>query len=56
AALAQQKLDGEEAPFYRAKLDTARFFMERLLPQAGALLAAIASGGRTMLAFDTDRF
>ena len=55
AALARTRLDGDEAPFYRAKLDTARFFMERLLPQTGALLAAIASGGRTMMGFDADR-
>ncbi|HEY0200919.1 MAG TPA: acyl-CoA dehydrogenase C-terminal domain-containing protein, partial [Burkholderiaceae bacterium] len=33
-----------DAGFYKAKLTTARFFMERILPQVGGLLAAIKSG------------
>ena len=43
-------------PFYRAKVDTARFYMERLLPQAGALFAAIDAGGRTITGFDEAAF
>jgi hypothetical protein len=53
-ALAQRT--GDEAAFYRAKLDTARFYMERLLPQSGALLAALMSGSRTLMAFDDSQF
>jgi len=53
-ALAQR--DGDETAFYRAKLDTARFYMERLLPQSGALLAALMSGSRTLMAFDDSQF
>ena len=34
----------EEDSFYRAKVGTARFFMERLLPQTGGLSQAIAAG------------
>ncbi len=56
AEVALARVDGEEGAFYRAKLDTARFFMERLLPQAGALLAAIASGSGTMMRFDDNQF
>jgi butyryl-CoA dehydrogenase len=41
-AIAQQH--GEEAAFYRAKLTTARFFMQRILPQTGALSAQIMAG------------
>jgi alkylation response protein AidB-like acyl-CoA dehydrogenase len=37
--------------FYQAKLGTAKFFMQRLLPQTGALLAAIQSGSQTMMDF-----
>ncbi|MDX1592800.1 MAG: acyl-CoA dehydrogenase C-terminal domain-containing protein [Gammaproteobacteria bacterium] len=56
AEVAHERLDGDETGFYRAKIATARFYMERLLPQAGSLLAAIASGGRGVMAFETERF
>jgi hypothetical protein len=36
----------------KAKLGTARFFMERLRPQARGLFAAIMAGGRSMVEFD----
>lgn len=42
--------------FHRAKVATARFYMERLLPQSGSLLSAIMAGGATMMAFDDDWF
>ena len=45
-----------EAGFYRAKLTTARFFMERMLPQAGALYQAITSGKAAMMEFDEAAF
>ncbi|HQT72851.1 MAG TPA: acyl-CoA dehydrogenase C-terminal domain-containing protein, partial [Acidiphilium sp.] len=48
--------DGEGAQFYRAKVQTAKFFMERLLPQTGALLAAIRSGAATMMEFEDAAF
>ena len=37
--------DPAEGAFYRAKLTTARFFMQRILPQTGALSAQIMAGG-----------
>ncbi|OYV84701.1 MAG: acyl-CoA dehydrogenase, partial [Acidiphilium sp. 21-68-69] len=48
--------DGEGAQFYRAKVQTAKFFMERLLPQTGALLTAIRSGAATMMEFEDAAF
>jgi alkylation response protein AidB-like acyl-CoA dehydrogenase len=45
-----------EAAFYHAKLVTARFYMERILPQAGALYLAIKSGKQAMMAFDEAAF
>jgi butyryl-CoA dehydrogenase len=39
----------EPDPFYRAKLATARFFMERLLPDASARFAAIMAGGKSII-------
>ena len=49
--------DGGETPeFYAAKLATARFFMQRLLPETGALASAILAGGDSMMAFDDAAF
>jgi len=46
----------DPAGFYRAKVATARFFMERLLPQTGSLFSAIMAGGGSIMAFDEDAF
>jgi alkylation response protein AidB-like acyl-CoA dehydrogenase len=40
---------GPDAEFYRAKLATARFFVERILPQAGALLFTIKAGKASLM-------
>uniref|UniRef100_UPI00333EEAF8 acyl-CoA dehydrogenase C-terminal domain-containing protein n=1 Tax=Castellaniella defragrans TaxID=75697 RepID=UPI00333EEAF8 len=42
--------------FYRAKVATARFFFDRLLPESGARLSAILAGGGSMLDFDDALF
>jgi butyryl-CoA dehydrogenase len=42
--------------FYKAKVMTARFFMERLLPQATAHFQAVMAGGKTMMAFEDAAF
>ncbi|WP_114910795.1 acyl-CoA dehydrogenase C-terminal domain-containing protein [Acidibrevibacterium fodinaquatile] len=46
----------DEPAFYHAKLTTARFTMERLLPQAGALYLAIKSGKHAMMALEEAAF
>ena len=58
AVLAAEKLPAAngDAGFYTAKLTTARFYMERILPQAGSLLAAIKSGKGAMMALDEALF
>ncbi len=56
AEVSLDKLDGEEARFYQAKVDTARFYMQRLLPQSGGLFSSILAGGKSMMAFDDDAF
>jgi alkylation response protein AidB-like acyl-CoA dehydrogenase len=45
-----------EAGFYQAKLTTARFFMERMLPQTGALYLSIKAGKTAMMAFEQAAF
>jgi alkylation response protein AidB-like acyl-CoA dehydrogenase len=49
AVLAAEKMGGEDDDFYQAKIVTARFFMERILPQAGSLLFTIKSGKGAMM-------
>jgi butyryl-CoA dehydrogenase len=57
ARMAQLSLPLAEADsFHKAKVLTARFYMERLLPQTGALLSAITAGGKTMMAFEEAAF
>ncbi len=56
AEVSLDKLDGEERRFYQAKLDTARFFMQRLLPQNSGLFSAILAGSKSMMAFEDEAF
>jgi alkylation response protein AidB-like acyl-CoA dehydrogenase len=58
AVVAAEKLahPDADAAFYKAKLITARFYMERILPQAGALLVAIRAGKGAMMEMDEAAF
>jgi alkylation response protein AidB-like acyl-CoA dehydrogenase len=47
---------GEEAAFYQAKLATARFYMQRLLPRSGAHFATLMSGSEAVMAFPDAAF
>lgn len=42
--------------FGRAKLNTGRFYFERLLPRAGALAEQIKAGADTMMSLDSELF
>lgn len=53
AKLAEKSGDEE---FYRAKLATGAFFMEKMLPQTGALFSSIMAGGATMIDFPEAAF
>jgi hypothetical protein len=57
AALAARAKRAEDPSFYGAKVATAQFFAEHLLPQAAALEAAIVSakGGEGWLALDSEQ-
>jgi alkylation response protein AidB-like acyl-CoA dehydrogenase len=58
AFIAQAKLaEGTDEPdFYKAKIVTARFFFDRLLPGATAAFLAIKSGKASMMALDAAAF
>ncbi|HXV40220.1 MAG TPA: acyl-CoA dehydrogenase C-terminal domain-containing protein [Steroidobacteraceae bacterium] len=53
AALAK---GGEAAHFHEAKLATARFYFERILPRAEAHLDALGAGARSLMDLPADRF
>ncbi len=58
AVIAAEKLaqPGSDSDFYKAKLTTARFYMERVLPQVGGLLVAIKAGKGAMMEMDEAAF
>jgi alkylation response protein AidB-like acyl-CoA dehydrogenase len=56
AALARMQPDAASEPAMRAKLLTAKFFMERMLPQTALHLARIKSGADTMMALSVEAF
>ncbi|MBV9655422.1 MAG: acyl-CoA dehydrogenase C-terminal domain-containing protein [Acetobacteraceae bacterium] len=45
-----------DAGFYKGKVATAQFYMDRLLPQAGALYLGIKSGKASMMALEEAAF
>ena len=55
-ALEKVGTDTDSDHFYQAKLATGLFFVERILPQTGALLSAILAGSKTMMEFPDDAF
>ncbi len=56
AALALEKREGDDVGFYEAKIKTARFYMQRLLPQTSGVFTAIMAGGKSILEFDEAAF
>ncbi len=47
---------GDSDPFYANKLKTGRFFLERILPDAGAHLAKLKTGAEPVMALDAEAF
>ncbi|WP_298440505.1 acyl-CoA dehydrogenase C-terminal domain-containing protein [uncultured Ferrimonas sp.] len=58
AQVAQAKLDSgtDEEAFYQAKLHTAKFYFERLLPRTKAHKAGILAGADNLMAMPTELF
>ena len=58
AKIASEKMPkaNGDASFYKAKLATARFFFDRILPEAGGLFAAIKSGKASMMGLEESAF
>jgi alkylation response protein AidB-like acyl-CoA dehydrogenase len=56
AKAAEVSLPKSNDDFYRAKLATARFFMQRILPQTASLYAAITAGAAPVMELDEAMF
>jgi hypothetical protein len=56
AEVASAKVNGGESLFYQAKIDTAHFYFERLLPQCDALHQTIVVGSNIIMKFNDDAF
>jgi alkylation response protein AidB-like acyl-CoA dehydrogenase len=58
AKVAQQKLaEGEgDAAFYQAKLTTAQFYFQRLLPRTRSLVVTMLSGSDNLMSLDQEHF
>ncbi len=56
AQVAARALQGGEDAFYRAKLETARFFMARMLPRCKSLVASIRAGAGALMALPAEHF
>jgi hypothetical protein len=56
ARAARLALPRSNEDFYRAKRVTARFFMERILPETQSLQARIAAGAAPVMALDEAMF
>ncbi|HYA80829.1 MAG TPA: acyl-CoA dehydrogenase C-terminal domain-containing protein [Methylocystis sp.] len=56
AALAKMKSDPESMPAMQAKLVTARFYMERMLPQTALRLARLSAGADSLMALAPEEF
>ena len=56
ARAAEVSLPKSSEDFHRAKLATARFFMQRILPDTASLHAKIVSGAASVMALDEAMF
>jgi hypothetical protein len=56
AALTAKANGGASDPFYDTKLVTGRYFLARVLPEAGAHLAKLKSGAEPVMALAADQF
>ncbi len=56
ASAAALAAGSNDAPFHEAKLITARFYAERIMPEAGALRREIEGGAEAMMAMPAEMF
>ena len=48
--------EGDSDPFYKTKIDTGRYFLDRWVPEADMHLAKVKAGADTMMALEAEAF
>jgi hypothetical protein len=56
ALLAQEKLKAGDDRFYRSKVQTARFYMTKILPRTSGLLATLTAGAEPLMSIADEAF
>ncbi len=56
AAVALSAAEGDNSGFYDNKILTARFFMQRMLPQTDSLLRSVCTGAELVMDMDAEAF
>lgn len=55
--VAKDKIEkGSTDPFFEAKINTARFYMQKIMPQTSALFATIMAGGDSVMGMEESQF
>jgi hypothetical protein len=54
--MAETALTSKTDGFYATKLDSARFYMAKVLPETGSLLSSITAGSASVMALKEDAF
>jgi len=55
-ALNKIKEEGADKDFYQAKIDTARFYFNKILPHGYGMLASIVNGSKSVMAMQDEAF
>jgi len=54
--IAHRKMNDDPKGFYKAKIATGNFFLNKVLPETGSLMSSIMSGASTYTKFDNEYF
>ena len=54
--VSMHKVKGSESTYYQGKVDTARFYMQKILPKTSALFAQIMAGKDTLMDIEDQAF
>jgi alkylation response protein AidB-like acyl-CoA dehydrogenase len=54
--LSRTKLGGAEDAFYSSKIETARFYMQKLLPRTSASFSALMAGAKSVMTIEDSQF
>ena len=56
AEIASKKLNDDPEEFYKAKIESGKFYMNKLLPETGSLMSSIMSGAKSYNSYNDNYF